>query len=46
MFYLKKYANICFSEVNIIILFTEWNHIQVEIFNINIIIEHTPSIIT
>lgn len=54
MFYLRKYAKICFSEVNIImivekaciILFTEWNHIQPEIFNINIIIEHTPSIIT
>lgn len=46
MSYLSKYAKICFSEVNIIILFTEWNHIQVKILNINIIIEHTPSIIT
>lgn len=30
MFYLRKYAKICFSEVNIIILFTEWNHILVK----------------
>lgn len=29
MSYLRKYAKICFSEVNIIILFTEWNHILV-----------------
>lgn len=54
IFYHRKYAKNIFSEVNIImivkraciILFTEWNHIQVEIFIINIINEHTPSIIT